>query len=162
MPRIRHRKRLRRKEAHALIQGIEDSLGIRLTDPDTPMETAEADGWNVIIVNGKVLALMVRDTPFLTVRGLLVHRTEKRFVTVDMGAVRFVANGADIMSPGIVDADPGIRTGDVVWVRDVKNKQPLAIGEALLTGAEMLARNSGKAVKSLHYVGDKIWKLDEE
>jgi PUA domain protein len=35
-------------------------------------------------------------------------------------------------------------------------KKPLAIGRALVTGLEM--KGEGKAVKSLHHVGDLIWK----
>lgn len=162
MLRLRRRQRLRRKEATALVQKVRDSLGVDLAGPDEPIESAEADEWNLILVKGKAIAFMVGDTPFLTVRGLLSHKPSKRFVTVDMGAVKFVANGADVMTPGIVDADPAINVGDLVWIRDEKNRQPLAVGEALISGADMIVKESGKAVKSLHYVGDALWKLDEE
>jgi len=80
---------------------------------------------------------------------------------VDMGAVKFVYNGADIMAPGIVEADPGIAVGNLVWVRDERNRQPLAVGEALMSGSEMAASEKGKAVKSIHHVGDDLWALDE-
>ena len=66
------------------------------------------------------------------------------------------------MAPGIVDADPAIRPGDLVWVRDERNLRPLAIGEALMSGPEMVASEKGKAVASIHHVGDPLWKLDEE
>jgi PUA domain protein len=78
-----------------------------------------------------------------------------------MGAVKFVYNGADVMAPGIVEADPAIAIGDFVWVRDERNRQPLAVGEALMSGPEMAAAERGKSVKSLHHVGDDVWKLDE-
>jgi PUA domain protein len=74
-----------------------------------------------------------------------------------MGAVKYVSNGADIMAPGIVDADKEIVVDDLVWIRDEKNLQPLAIGRALMTGIEMIQNNKDKAVKSLHYVNDKLW-----
>jgi predicted RNA-binding protein (TIGR00451 family) len=72
-----------------------------------------------------------------------------------------VVKGADIMGPGIVDADKDIKPGDFVWVRDVKNLRALASGEAIISGMEMLQKKPGKAVKSIHYVGDKLWKYDE-
>jgi len=98
----------------------------------------------------------------------------ERFIDIDLakrnnvttgqiywGAVPFVVKGADIMGPGIVDADKEINPGDFVWVRDVKNLRALAIGEALISGMEMLQKKPGKAIKSIHYVGDKLWKYDE-
>ena len=80
----------------------------------------------------------------------------KRLVVVDAGAVRFVVNGADIMKPGIVSADPEIAAGDLVVIVEERHKKPLAIGRALIPGPEM--KGEGKAVKSLHHVGDQIWK----
>jgi PUA domain protein len=66
------------------------------------------------------------------------------------------------MGPGIVEADEGLRPGDMVWVRDEKNKKPLAVGQALVSGGEMAAKKPGKAIKSILFVGDKLWKLEED
>ena len=162
MLRLRRRQRLRRKEAQAIVERLKNQLGIEIAGAEEPVDTAEADGWQVILVKDKSLGFMIKDRPFLTIRGLLAFRPERLYVTVDMGAVKFVYNGADIMAPGVVDADRAIKVGDLVWVRDEKNKQPLAIGEALITGDEMIVAESGKAVKSIHHVGDNLWKIDEE
>src|SRR5207249_10774681 len=116
----------------------------------------------VPIPDNVVGRVLVGGRPFPPVRGLLAFPAGRRYVTVDMGAVRFVYNGADGMAPGIVDADPGIAPGDLVWVRDEKNRRPLAVGEALISGPEMVASEHGKAVRTLHHVGDPLWKLDEE
>lgn len=116
---------------------------------------------DVIFVNGTVLGVVIDGHPFLSVRGLLACPPEKRFVTVDMGAVEFVYNGADVMAPGVVDADSSIAEGDIIWVRDEKNHQPLAVGVALMSGSEMIAQRKGKAARTLHYVGDGIWGIDE-
>ena len=78
---------------------------------------------------------------------------------VDAGAVRFVVNGADIMCPGIVRADPEIKEGDLVIIKEETHDKPLAIGRALISGKDMVG-DSGKAIKSLHYVGDKLWNID--
>jgi PUA domain protein len=87
-----------------------------------------------------------------------MHSKDKRII-VDMGAVKFVAKGADIMSPGIVDVDTTIRRNDLVVICDEVHGKPLAIGRALVNADAMMG-NRGKAVKSIHYVGDRIWKLE--
>lgn len=161
MLRLRNRQRLRRKEVADLAAALESAFGCPVFSPDEPVDLAEAGTLRVLIVNGKATGFLIGDRPALTVRGLISYRPTRRFVTVDMGAVKFVYNGADVMAPGIVEADPDIAAGDLVWVRDERNRQPLAVGEALTTGAEMAASEKGKSVKTLHHVGDDIWKLDE-
>lgn len=161
MLRIHRRRRLRRKEIAAYAEAIAAGLGIDPFRDRDDIDLAEAGDWRLLLVDNQVQGLVLGDRPFLTVRGLLAHPASKRFVTVDMGAVRFIYNGADVMAPGIVDADPAIQVGDLVWVRDERNLRPLAIGEALLLGPEMVASKQGKAVRSIHHVGDLLWKLDE-
>lgn len=159
--RIRKRNRLKRKPANALRDRIADSFGgLGLWNEDAAVETGSLPDYDVIVVDGQVHGLMQDDDPFLSVRGLLAYRPETRYVTVDMGAVRFVHNGADIMAPGITDADPGLKEGDWCWIRDEKNHQPLAVGRALMPGGDMGPAASGKAVASVHFLGDKLWELD--
>jgi PUA-domain protein len=160
--RIRRRQRLRRKEIAAYSESIASALGVDPFAGCDDIDLAEAGEWRLLIADNEVRGIVVGDRPFLTIRGLLAYPATKRYVTVDMGAVRFVYNGADVMAPGVVDADPSIRPGDLVWVRDEKNRRPLAVGEAILSGPEMVAAEKGKAVRSLHHVGDPLWKLDEE
>jgi PUA domain protein len=76
-----------------------------------------------------------------------------------MGAVVFITKGADVMAPGITDADPMIKKDDLVWICDEKHRKPLAIGIAIMTGEEMKTKKTGKAVKTLHFVGDRLWML---
>ena len=162
MLRIRRRQRLRRKEINAYSEAIAAALGVDPLRDRDDIDLAEADEWRLLIVDNEVRGILVGDRPFLTVRGLLAYPAARRWVTVDMGAVKFVYNGADVMAPGIVDADPAIAVGDLAWVRDEKNLRPLAVGEALMAGPEMVASEKGKAVRSIHHVGDPLWKLDEE
>ena len=159
---IRKRKRIRSKEAKAYSEEIERVLGVTLFTSDDAVDLAESSEFNVLFVNGEILALVYQGKAFLTVRGLLKHRPQKKFVTVDMGAVPYVINGADIMMPGIVDADAGIEAGEMVWIRDVKNMVPLAIGVTSVSGEEMRKGGTGKVIKTVHNVGDKLWKTDEK
>lgn len=157
----RNRHRLSKKEARGLEQEMTSSCGFVPFRPDSEIDIAETDKWTVILDGGEVVGIYINDKPFPTLRGLLKATPSNRFVTVDMGAVKYIANGADVMSPGIVEADQAIREGDVVWVRDIKNKKPIAIGTALRSGADMMNVKQGKAVKTLHYVGDEIWNLGQ-
>jgi PUA domain protein len=161
-PKPRKRHRLRRKEARKLIDGIERALGCKPFSDSDSIDMATLKALDIIVVNGTILGLIIDGHPFLSVRGLLAYPPEKKFVTVDMGAVKFVYNGADVMTPGVVDADPSIAEGDLIWVRDERNLQPLAVGVALMSGNEMVIQKKGKAARSLHHVGDSIWRMDED
>jgi PUA-domain protein len=160
--RVRKRKRLRDKEVKALSEEISSKVGVPVFSLDDTVDQAESSDMGLVFVNGEIDAFILQGKAFLTVRGLLKYPAKKSFVTVDMGAIRFVINGADIMGPGIVEADVSVQPGDMVWVRDEKNKKPLAVGLALVTGSEMAAKKPGKAIKSILFVGDKLWKLEED
>jgi PUA-domain protein len=159
--RIRKRRRLREKEIKALSEEVAARAGTPTFGLDDTIDMADSSEFDVVFVNGEIDAFVIGGKAFLTVRGLLKYHVPKGFVEVDMGAIKYVVNGADVMGPGIVDADPGITPGDMVWIRDEKNKRPLAVGEALASGADMKATRPGKAVKNILYVGDKLWKYEE-
>ena len=158
----RHRTRLRRKEVEAHFRRLTELFGMDMPSDETPIDQAEAGDLRVLLRGEDAIALLVGDAIGPTVRGLLAWPAAKRYVTVDMGAVPFVYNGADVMAPGIVDADPGIQSGDLVWVRDEKNRRPLAVGRALMDGPTMAREERGKAIATLHHVGDDLWRLGEE
>ena len=88
-----------------------------------------------------------------------IHGKENDFkkITVDMGAVKFVCSGADIMRPGITQIDENISESDTVIIIDEKNKKALAVGIALDTSENMNNTKQGKTIKNIHWVGDKIW-----
>ena len=160
--RIRKRHRLREKEIKVLEEELRSRLGIEVFLPGEAVDRAESTEFDVLFLNNQIQGIIYQGKAFLTVRGLLKHPAPKAYVVVDMGAVPFVTKGADVMGPGIVDADPAIVPGDLVWIKDVKNGRPLAIGEALISGEQMGTRSPGKAIKSIHYVADKLWKVDED
>ncbi len=128
--------------------------------PDGKYEMLEND-LDIILVDG-IPAFFEYDGKFYpTVLLLLNNPVEGKAVTVDMGAVKHVLNGANVFAAGIVDADSGIAEGDAVFIRDVKYGKPLAVGIAQMSGEEMVNANKGVAVKTLHYYGDKIQKIME-
>lgn len=80
-------------------------------------------------------------------------------ITVDMGAVKFVCNGADIMRPGITKIDEDIKENEYVMIIDEKNNAPLAVGKTLYGAEKMNELNDGKVIENLHYVTDELWNL---
>ena len=92
--------------------------------------------------------------PFLSEDALLARFPA---VTVDMGAVRFVCKGANVMRPGITAAD-AFEAGDIVCVREESRGRYLAVGTADLPGGEAAASGRGQAVTTLHYISDRYWE----
>lgn len=145
---------------------VEAHLGIRPLpeDDDALVEKARAGHYRLLLAGGNVLVVLAGpdvDEATPTLRALLEHRPEEGQVTVDMGAVPHLRNGADVMSPGITDADPDIAEGDLVWVTDIEHGQPLGIGHALVDGPTMVEADSGKAIAIWHHVGDEIWAIGQ-
>jgi PUA-domain protein len=119
----------------------------------------EDDDKKIILVNKEPTFFYYNDQILPTLKYLQNHDVLKK-ITVDMGAIKFVVNGADIMRPGIVKIEESIEKNDFIVIVDVENKKPLAIGIALLNSEEMQKQESGKSIKNIHYVGDEIWKLE--
>lgn len=157
---MRKRHRLKQKEVKRLVEDIDAKLGRQTIPIDAMIDMASASEYDVFFVDNQLLAFDVNGKPFLTLKGLLKYPPEKRFIEVDEGAVKFVANGADVMGPGVVSVDQSILEGDVVFVRDAKHKRPLAVGIALKGAAEIAKKEKGKVVKTMHWIGDKLWNYE--
>jgi PUA-domain protein len=79
------------------------------------------------------------------------------YVVVDKGAVPHILNGADVMIPGIKELSD-FNIGDTVAVWNIEKNAVLAVGKALMKSSDIKLNKKGKAIKTLHYAGDKIWK----
>jgi len=159
--RIKTRGVLRKSDKNKLLKELEEIFGSDIISPYTnsKFETVVTDRFSLIYVDGKQMFMEYENTYFPTVRGALLLNPDCRKVVVDSGAVKFVVNGADIMSPGIVKADSDIEPGDLVIIVEEQHNKTLAIGKAILSGPEMESSDKGKAVNSLSYVGDSIWDI---
>ena len=154
----KNQHRLKKKKLEEYSKQLKEYLGDSPFDPDDQVDIADSPDGKVLLMKKKPVAAYFNDEIFPTIDGLLKTEADRSFVTVDMGAVRFVYNGADIMAPGIVDADKNIQEGDLVWIRDEDHKKPLAVGRAMTDGVTMIESDDGKVVKSLHHVGDGMYK----
>lgn len=96
--------------------------------------------------------------PFLSETGLL-ERFPK--IVVDMGAVKFVCNGANVMRPGIKNYSEFEKDQIVCVVEESRNKF-LSIGRSLVSSKDMATMTKGEVVKNLHYVSDRFWEAAKE
>lgn len=115
---------------------------------------------DILLINGKPLLMQIDDKTIPTLHAVIDENIDEKYATVDMGAINFVIKGADIMSPGIVDADNTIEPGETIVIIEETHHKPLAIGISLISGKEMVENKKGKAIENLHYVGDSIWELE--
>jgi PUA domain protein len=79
-------------------------------------------------------------------------------LTVDMGAVPHLCNGADIMAPGIVKIAGQFLAEAIVVVLDEKFSKPIALAKSLYNSEKLSGKKRGKVALNIHYVGDRFWK----
>ncbi|HIQ38700.1 MAG TPA: DUF1947 domain-containing protein [Methanothermococcus okinawensis] len=155
---IKRRHHLKKKELKKVLEELRDTFGVEIPKK-VKGEVLVVDDYEVILIDGEPTLFKVEDKLYPTLKCIMKYNVERGKVVVDMGAVRFLARGADVMAPGIVDADENIKEGDVVFAVDETHNKPLIVGRALMDGVTMKNSNRGRAIKTLHYVGDIIWNL---
>jgi PUA-domain protein len=147
------RKRLKSKEVNRELA----DYNLELSKKDS-VELIEEGKLKILSFNGEGAFFDHENKWSPTLKYLQSNELLKKIV-VDMGAVKFVVNGADIMRPGIVEIEEGVKEGDFVVVVDVENGKPLIVGVALFGSEEMQEKSEGKVIKNIHYVGDEIWRM---
>ena len=107
--------------------------------------------------NFKILKLRDEFIPFLSDVTLLESFPS---VTVDMGAVKFMCNGANVMRPGIKNHSEFLKD-DIVCVIEESQHKYLAVGKSLVNSSEMTKMSKGEIIKNLHYISDKYWEISK-
>ncbi|MFB6164549.1 MAG: RNA-binding protein [Haloarculaceae archaeon] len=156
---VKSRHHLRADAVDELQAALSAGLGVEL-DADTFEKVELTDSeFDLVLVDDEPAVLYLEDgEPFLTVRGANAYPPERGVVTVDAGAVSFVSDGADVMRPGIVEADAEIDAGDLVAIAEETHGKVLAIGRAR-TGGDDMVGEEGKVVDSIHHVGDELYEF---
>lgn len=161
MPQKQRRYSLKSKQAKQILNEVSERLKFNveaLFGSKAIVEVAESAVGNVYLVNDKPLffAADKRVLPTLLFEEF-VSRAPK--IVVDIGAIPYVCNGADVMAPGIVRVEGEFDKGDLVLVVDEKHGKPLAIGESLSDSESVRNTKQGAVVKNVHFVSDKIWNF---
>mgnify|MGYP000017655108 CR=1 FL=1 len=160
---VKSRHHLRADAISEIVDAVIETLGVEIKAETFEKVEFEDSGWDVVLVDGEPAVLYVDDSeadpePFLTVRGANEYKPQSNVVTVDAGAISFVSDGADVMRPGIVEADDSIEAGDLVAIAEETHGKVLAIGRARVAGSEMVGEE-GKVVDSIHHVGDDLYEF---
>ncbi len=115
---------------------------------------------NLLLLNKTPLFFYHENKLVPTLKLLLEQKLLKK-VKIDMPAVPFIIKGADIMRPGIKEIET-FQKNDFVMIIDETNKKPIAVGIALFSSEELNMMDKGRVIKNIHYVGDSIWKTNNQ
>jgi len=148
------RKLLRKKEIRKLEGLIKEEILKKVK-----LEEFKDNEGDFIFSNGIPLLFKFNNSWVLTLHSFIKEFNEVQYkkIIVDAGAIKFIVNGADIMRPGITKINLEIEKGEILIIKEETHNKSLALGVALFSGQEMGSMDSGKVIKSLHYVGDFIW-----
>lgn len=152
-PKLLKRKVLGRKDVRSLKEEAGSLLGS--VDTNAVSQATLEDGSTVYIFFKEAILARKKGILFPTLINSAIDDLPSALV--DMGAIPYVCNGADVMAPGIMGIEGGFEKDGLLVIRDVKHRKALGIGAALYTSEEMKGLKKGKAILNLHYVGDKIW-----
>ena len=109
------------------------------------------------IITGKGIKILKINDEYLPF--LSETETLEKFpnVVVDMGAVKFMCKGANLMRPGIKKFTEFEKDNLVCIIEESQHKF-LAVGKAMVSSSELEDMEKGEVVKNLHYVSDKFWE----
>lgn len=115
-----------------------------------------ADDAQIIMGQGiKILKINDEYLPFLSETQMLEKFPH---VTVDMGAVKFMCKGANVMRPGIKTYNEFEKEKIVCIVEESQHKF-LAVGKSLVSSAELEKMEKGEVIKNMHYISDRFWEI---
>lgn len=84
-------------------------------------------------------------------------KPEKRYVSVDDGAVPHIMNGANVFAQGITEIDPEVKENDMVFIRN-KDSVYIGVGISERGASQIMDDKKGEAIRLIHYPNDKIFK----
>ena len=109
------------------------------------------------IITGEGLKILKIDedyVPFLSETEILKKFTS---VEVDMGAVKFMCKGANLMRPGIKKFTE-FEKGKLVCIVEETHHKCLAVGKAMVSSSELEKMEKGEVIQNIHYISDKFWE----
>ena len=144
-----------KSETSALLKTISEQWGIEFPKIKNLKVHQILDDAQIITGKGvKILKINDDYLPFLS-----ETETLEKFpsVTVDMGAVKFMCKGANLMRPGIRSFTEFDKDKLVCIVEESQHKF-LAVGKSVVSSQEVGSMDKGEVLKNLHYISDKFWE----
>ncbi len=158
---IKKRHSLRKRDIRKIKNYIKENFTEDLV-PDGEYETCKLTGGDEVILVDRSPQFWIQDATIIPSLKMFTEKSIKDFtnyVIVDMGAVPHIANGADVMAPGIVEIGE-FESDEFVFVGDEEHGKILSIGVALMGSGKISGKEEGKVVKTVHYAGDEFWEFD--
>ena len=164
---IKQRHFIRKSELKPLKEEILRQYDQKFVDQIFPqksnVELIQTEAGDTLFAINNVLKLWKSKDGYIPVLTLLLNnQVDLKTIVVDFGAIRYVANGADVMRPGITKIDPAIEKGDIVAIIEETKNRALAVGKAMFDAPDMEAKSSGKVIKNLHTIQDSIWEFEKQ
>ena len=144
-----------KSETTALLKTVSERWGMEFPKIKNVKVHQILDDAQIITGDGiKILKVDDNYLPFLTEIEML-----KRFpaVTVDMGAVKFMCKGANLMRPGIKEFTE-FEKDKLVCIVEESHHKFLAVGKALVDSSELESMEKGEVIKNIHYISDRFWE----
>ncbi len=144
-----------KSETSAVLKTVSESWGIECPKLKNLKVHQISDEAQIIIGKGiKILKIHNDYLPFLSEIDTLEKFPN---VMVDMGAIKFMCKGANVMRPGIKQFTEFEKDKIVCIVEESQHKF-LAVGKAMVSSSELENMEKGEVVKNLHYISDKFWE----
>ena len=144
-----------KSETSALLKTISEKWGFECPKIKNLKVHQISDEAQIITGNGiKILKINEEYLPFLS-----ETETLEKFpnVMVDMGAIKFMCKGANVMRPGIKKFTKFEKDNLVCIIEESQHKF-LAVGKAIVSSSEVEDMEKGEVVKNMHYISDKFWE----
>jgi PUA domain protein len=144
-----------KSDTNALLKTVTEQWGIefpKIKNLKVHQISSEAQ----IITGDGIKILKIKDDylPFLSETKMLEKFPN---VIVDMGAIKFMCKGANVMRPGIKKFTEFEKDQLVCIVEESQHKF-LAVGKSMVSSAELESMGKGEIVKNLHYISDTFWE----
>ncbi len=112
------------------------------------------------LITGKEIKILKKGDEYIPFLSEVETLKKFPYVQVDMGAVKFMCKGANVMRPGIKKFSDFSKDDIVCIVEESQNKF-LAIGKAEADSSELENMKNGEILKNLHYISDKAWEISK-
>jgi PUA domain protein len=149
---------LSKREVHDITGQISKSWPTNSIGAIKNLQAYVIDGNKRLLVGNNLVAIQLAPdliVPHLTQHDLLNHFAS---VQVDMNAVKFVCNGANIMRPGITDFTT-FKESEIVLVKDQTHKKELAVCISIVDDENGRKMEKGVVLNNIHHIGDEYWEM---
>ena len=144
-----------KSETSTLLKTVSEKWGIEFPKMKNVKVHQILDDAQIITGDGlKILKVDEDYLPFLSEIEMLEKFPS---VTVDMGAVKFMCKGANLMRPGIKKFTE-FEKDQIVCIVEESQHKFLAVGKSLVNSSELETMEKGEVINNMHYISDRFWE----